>query len=116
MTSERGGEEREIEIETERERERERERESRVSYRLLLCITDGDEPLPQAITVQSSYKLNLPPHLIIPSSCIKLIESIGQGTYYYVCTFHLCTILYYRITSNLTDTRKIIILANVHYN
>ena len=42
-------------------------------------LVGGDEPLPQAISVQSSYKLSLPPHLIIPSSCIKLVESIGQG-------------------------------------
>ena len=37
------------------------------------------QPPPRAFLVQSSYKLNLPPHLIIPSSSIKLVESIGQG-------------------------------------
>ena len=30
-------------------------------------------------SVQTSYKLNLPPHLIIHSSSIKLVETIGQG-------------------------------------
>ena len=35
------------------------------------------------IFVQSSYKLNLPPYLIIPSSSIKLTEMIGEGN---VCT------------------------------
>ena len=32
------------------------------------------------ISVKSSFQLNLPPHLIIPSSSIKLNETIGQGT------------------------------------
>ena len=31
------------------------------------------------ISVQSSFKLHLPPHLIIPSTSIKLLETIGQG-------------------------------------
>ena len=30
-------------------------------------------------TVQSSFKLNLPPHLIITTSSVKLNEIIGQG-------------------------------------
>ena len=30
-------------------------------------------------TVQSSFKLNLPPHLIITAASIKLNEIIGQG-------------------------------------
>ena len=30
-------------------------------------------------SVQSSYKLNLPKHLILHASNIKLSESIGQG-------------------------------------
>ena len=29
--------------------------------------------------VQSSYKLNLPPHLTVHASNIKMTESIGQG-------------------------------------
>ena len=33
----------------------------------------------QGFAVQSSYKLNLPPHLIIHSSNIKMTETIGQG-------------------------------------
>ena len=32
-------------------------------------------------TVQSSFKLTLPPHLIITASSIKLNEIIGQGSY-----------------------------------
>ena len=31
------------------------------------------------ISVKSSFQLNLPPHLIIPSVSIKLNETIGQG-------------------------------------
>ena len=31
------------------------------------------------ISVKSSFQLNLPPHLIIPSASIKLNETIGQG-------------------------------------
>ena len=34
---------------------------------------------PRTISVQSSYKLNLPQHLLIPASDIKLVEPIGQG-------------------------------------
>ena len=34
----------------------------------------------RGMSVQSSYKLKLPPHLILPSSCIKLVEPIGQGS------------------------------------
>ena len=33
----------------------------------------------QTFTVQTSYKLNLPPSLILHSSSIKLVETIGQG-------------------------------------
>ena len=32
-----------------------------------------------ALRVQSSYKLSLPPYLIIHASNIKMIETIGQG-------------------------------------
>ena len=31
------------------------------------------------ISVKSSFQLDLPPHLIFPSSSIKLNETIGQG-------------------------------------
>ena len=34
---------------------------------------------PDSFSVQSSYKLNLPPHLIIQSTNIRVIETIGQG-------------------------------------
>ena len=33
----------------------------------------------RVLSVQSSYKLKLPPHLIITSSTLKLVETIGQG-------------------------------------
>ena len=39
----------------------------------------------RAFSVQSSFRLNLSPHLIIKAANIKLIETIGQGEYYY-CT------------------------------
>ena len=32
------------------------------------------------LSVESSFKLDLSPHLIIPSASIKLNETIGQGT------------------------------------
>jgi hypothetical protein len=31
------------------------------------------------LSVESSFKLDLPPHLIVPSASIKLNETIGQG-------------------------------------
>ena len=37
------------------------------------------------ISVKSSFKLDLPPHLIISSSSIKLLETFGQGSYY-ICS------------------------------
>ena len=37
------------------------------------------DSLPGIISVQSSYKLNLPPYLLIHASDIKLVEPIGQG-------------------------------------
>ena len=33
------------------------------------------------ISVKSSFKLDLPPHLIVPSSSIKLLHTVGQGYY-----------------------------------
>ena len=33
----------------------------------------------RGLSVQSSFQLKLPPHLILPSSNIKLVEPIGQG-------------------------------------
>ena len=36
--------------------------------------------LSRSLTVQSSLRLEIPPYLIIPSSNIKLVETIGQGT------------------------------------
>ena len=33
----------------------------------------------KGFTVQSSYKLKLPPHLIVHAANIKMTETIGQG-------------------------------------
>ena len=52
-------------------------------YRLNnLSVNEVDsEPVNiRGLSVQSSYKLKLPPHLILPSTCIKLVEPIGQGS------------------------------------
>ena len=62
-------------------------------YKLLClhaCPVTG-VPNPSQITttefsVQSSFKLNLPPHLIITASSVKLNEIIGQGIFYSLCT------------------------------
>ena len=35
----------------------------------------------KSFTVQSSYKLNIPEHLIIHAANIELCEAIGQGNY-----------------------------------
>ena len=46
------------------------------------------------ISVKSSFQLNLPPHLIVPSSSIKLDETIGQGNFSLVpslCHFRYVT-------------------------
>ena len=43
----------------------------------------------QGFAVQSSYKLNLPPHLIIHASNIKMTETIGQGMLIAIINF--CT-------------------------
>ena len=45
-----------------------------------LSITVYPESLTKTISVQSSYKLHLPPYLLIHSANIKLSEPIGQGT------------------------------------
>ena len=37
------------------------------------------DSFPRTISVQSSYKLKLPQHLLIHASDIKLVEPIGQG-------------------------------------
>ena len=41
-------------------------------------------------TVQSSFKLTLPPHLIITASSIKLNEIIGQGNTHETCMTNVC--------------------------
>ena len=47
---------------------------------MLLTVTGIPNRLMMTeFTVQSSFKLNLPPHLIITASSIKLNEIIGQG-------------------------------------
>ena len=52
----------------------------------VVTVTTGQ----RGFSVQSSFKLNLSPHLIIKAANIKLIETIGQGEYY--CT--LLNIMY----------------------
>ena len=42
-------------------------------------MDSGEERM--EISVKSSFQLSLPPHLISPSSSIKLNETIGQGSY-----------------------------------
>ena len=49
--------------------------------------------------VQSSYKLNLPPHLTVHASNIKMTESIGQGKLKLVIIFF--TSLYYIVNELL---------------
>ena len=44
----------------------------------VVCANSGEEQT--EISVKSSFQLHLPPHLVIPSSSIKLNETIGQGT------------------------------------
>ena len=51
------------------------------------------DSLPRTISVQSSYKLNLPPYLLIHAVNIKLVEPIGQGDYRCYCYVHACSIL-----------------------
>ena len=43
---------------------------------------------PRTIFVQSSYKLNLPPYLLIHAANIKLVEPIGQGDSVMLCYVH----------------------------
>lgn len=39
-----------------------------------------DEEREYSFSVQNSYKLNVPLHLIIHAANLKLLEAIGQGT------------------------------------
>lgn len=49
-------------------------------YLFLYSANEVDsQPIVNRMAVQSSYKLKLPPHLIVPSSSLKLVETIGQG-------------------------------------
>jgi hypothetical protein len=41
--------------------------------------TDSGEDTRKEIFVKSSFELHLPPYLIVPSSTIKLNETVGQG-------------------------------------
>ena len=40
---------------------------------------ENEKALSKVVVVNSSFKLKLPPHLIITKANIKLIETIGQG-------------------------------------
>ena len=56
----------------------------------LQTVKDSRRLLSTILTVQSSFNLKIPPHLIIPSSNIKLIEAIGQGIYVlYILVYYL---------------------------
>ena len=57
----------------------------------VITVTTGQ----RAFSVQSSFKLNLSPHLIIKAANIKLIETIGQGEHYNNCT--QCLNIYYTV-------------------
>ena len=55
--------------------------------------TDSGIPNPLKMTeftVQSSFKLILPPHLIITASSVKLNEIIGQGNTHETCMTNAC--------------------------
>ena len=45
----------------------------------ILILGFPDEQVFQGRSVDASFKFDLPPHLIIQSSNIKLTETIGQG-------------------------------------
>ena len=45
------------------------------------------------IFVKNSFELSLPPHLIIPSSSIKLNEIIGQGRIFLAISLLLCVVI-----------------------
>ena len=49
------------------------------SYKCILVKRDLDQG---KISVESSFILDLPPNLIVPSTSIKLNETIGQGVQY----------------------------------
>ena len=60
-----------------------------VSVILNSIFSIGRENSGEEIIVKSSFQLNLPPHLIIPSSSIQLSEVIGQGTLMFVMIISL---------------------------
>ena len=85
-----------------------------IIYVMFINLPDNsatyDQPPPRAFSVQSSYKLNLPPHLIIPSSSIKLVESIGQGMHIMPCKYVLDIMLHCYVST----TTQIFNLHNIH--
>ena len=44
-----------------------------------VSFSNSDEPVFHGVSVDNSFKFDLPPHLIIHSTTIKLTETIGQG-------------------------------------
>ena len=52
---------------------------SYIGYGYHLYLGSPDEQVFQGRSVDASFKFDLPPHLIIQSSNIKLTETIGQG-------------------------------------
>ena len=55
----------------------------------IMTVTTGQ----RQFSVQSSFKLNFSPHLIIKAANIKLIETIGQGENYCTQLFEYYNIL-----------------------
>lgn len=46
---------------------------------LTTCITGRTMSRERGFSVQSSYKLHIPRHLIFPAANLELCEAIGQG-------------------------------------
>ena len=66
---------------------------NQIQSTILTARADSGEERTE-ITVKSSFKLDLPPHLIISSSSVKILKTIGQGIifaqYIALCCVNLC--------------------------
>ena len=56
------------------------------------CLTTLYTYMPTGLTVQTSFKLNIPLNLIIHSNCISMTETIGQGIIGYIAIIFECII------------------------
>ena len=79
---------------------------------LSLCDLGIDVSPPQSL--RKTIELNC--QTVVQVISRKFLNSRQKLKYTHVQYTHGIAQVYYRITSNLTDTRKIIILANVRYN